>query len=570
LAEARTQSEAALSKAEKAWKAEEAARLAAVEAQWQEKSAKALAEARAQAEAALKQARISSDAERDSNHAIELGRLREELAALQSSLSTRDTALAQAQLDLKQAGERWQHESEAALSKAQRAWKADEAVRFAAAEAQWQEKSAKIVAEATERFGEEALKQLRSKAESSRGQDNQIALHRLREELAATQAALAERESALAQTGLGLAQEHQRWEQESEEALSKAEKVWRAEEAARLAAAEARWQESSAHTIAEATKRLEAAETALKQLLIRTEQTRESGNAIEHRRLREELAMMQVRLLDREAALAEARSALEQTSEPEAPETKIVLRPDRMGTLVERRVRERRERQDEDRPKSYLFRDLILVGALAAAVIVFYPSFQSSYPGYLPDMGTIVGNASAPASVPAPAAPRAAAAEQFTVVVNHTGNVRSGPSSTAEIVSALQKGQKVATFEKRGSWTRIRMAASPGKTEPQEGWIFSSFLDEPAVGTTASPSAESKVAPANKTPSDKTRSDKAPNDKAPSDKTPSNKTPSDKAPSASATSASATSASAPSASAPSDKVPSDKVPSDTSPAAAEP
>src|SRR5207244_3017097 len=106
---------------------------------------------------------------------------------------------------------------------------------------------------------------------------------------------------------------------------------------------------------------------------------------------------------------------------------------------------------------------ILVVGALAAAAIVFYPRFQSYVPR-LPDVGTILGNASAPpASVPARVAPRAA--EQFTVVVNHSGNLRAGPSPTAEIVSGLQKGQKVATFEKRGSWTHIRMGAEPGKTE---------------------------------------------------------------------------------------------------------
>src|SRR6202023_2248160 len=112
----------------------------------------------------------------------------------------------------------------------------------------------------------------------------------------------------------------ERWQQESEEVLLKAQNVWKADESARLAAAEAQWQETSARTLAEATKRFEAAETALKQLLIRTEQTRESGNAIEHRRLREELAMLQASLSDRESALAKARLALEQSGEPPEPE----------------------------------------------------------------------------------------------------------------------------------------------------------------------------------------------------------------------------------------------------------
>src|SRR6266567_99741 len=482
--------ESVLSKAEKAWKAEEAARLAAAEEQWQEKSAKALTEARTQSEAALSKTEKARRADEAARLAAADLQWQEKSA---KSLTEART------------------QSEAALSKAKETWKADEAARLAAAESQWQQKSAKALADARTQ-SEAALKKAHINAETARDSDNATE-RRLREELT--------------QAHSDLEQARGRWQQESEAALSKAKETWKADEAGRLAAAEAEWQEKSARTLAEATKRFEAAEAALKQLLIRTEQTRESGNAIEHRRLREELARMQASLSDREAQLAEARLTLDQSFEPPATETKIVLRPDRMGNFVERRVRERREREDEDdeRPKSYLLRDLILVGALAAAVIVFYPSFQSPYPGYLPDIGTIFGSASAPpASVPAPEAPRAA--EEFTVVVNHTGNVRAGPSSTAEIVSALQKGQKVATFEKRGSWTHIRMSGEPGKTETREGWIFSSFLDDPAVGNAASPSAERKVAP-----SDKTRSDKTPSAKTPSDKTQSDKAPSDKAPS---------------------------------------
>ena len=325
------------------------------------------------------------------------------------------------------------------------------------------------------------MKQLRSKAGALREQDDEIALHRLREQLAATQIALAERESALAQTGLGLDQARERWQQESEEALSKAERVWKDDEGARLAAAEAQWQETSARTLAEATKRFEGAETALKQLLIRTELTRESGNAIEHRRLREELTMMQTSLSDRENALAEARLALEQSRELMTPETKIVLKTDRMWNGVERR-----ERAD-DKPKSYLIRDLVVVGALAAAAIAFYPRFES----YLPEIGAIFGNASAPASMPPRAASRAG--EQHMAVVNHGANVRAGPSSTADIVSALQRGQKVAAAEKRGSWTPLsEWAGSPARPNREKVEVFSSFLDDPAVGNTASPTAERK------------------------------------------------------------------------------
>jgi len=51
------------------------------------------------------------------------------------------------------------------------------------------------------------------------------------------------------------------------------------------------------------------------------------------------------------------------------------------------------------------------------------------------------------------------------------------------------------------------MSAEPGNRNA-DGWIFSSFLDDPAVGNTASPSAEHKT-----TPSGKTGSDKAPSAK---------------------------------------------------------
>ena len=480
MVETRAEHDAALAKAKDAWKADDAARLATAEAKWQEKSAKTSAEMTKRfetAEAALKEARSRGKTAHDSSHEIELRQLREDLAAIQESLSSRESALADAHAALDEARKAWRQESEAALSRAEQIWKADEAARLAATEVQWREKSAATLAEA------------RAKAAADRDSHHEIELCRLREELAAMHTSRSNRGTAATEARQVLEQARQAWRQESEAALSKAEEAWKADEAARLAVAEVQWQETSAKTLAEATKRFEAAESALKQLLIRTEQTRESGNAIEHRRLREELAMMRASLSDREAALAESRFALEQSREPAAPEAKIVLKPDRMGNIVDRREQSERREPEEDRPKSYLIRDMIVVGALAAAAIVFYPRVQSFIPG-IPEMGTIFHNAPAPASLPAQVAPRAA--EKFTVVVNHGANVRSGPSSTAEIVSALQRGQKVATFEKRGSWTHIRMGGEPGKTESREGWMFSSFLDDPAVGNTASPTAEHK------------------------------------------------------------------------------
>ncbi|HMI96752.1 MAG TPA: SH3 domain-containing protein [Micropepsaceae bacterium] len=453
--------EAALSEAEKAWKVNEAARLAAAEARWQETSARALVEARSRAEAA-----------RDSAHELELQRLRQEWAAAQTSPSNRETALAEARQVVEQARKAWRQESEEALSKAEKVWKADEATRFAAAEARWQEKSAAAFAEA------------RAQAEKARDSAHEIELRRLREELAVMRAGSSNRETTMAETRLALEEARKAWRQESEAALSKAEEVWKAGEAARVAVAEAQWHEESAKTLAEATKRFEAAEGALKDVLIRTEATRESGNAIEHRRLREELAMMQASLADREAALAETRLALEHTREPPPTENKIVLKPDRMWSAL--------ERKDDRPPKRHLFRDLVVVASLAVAAIVFYPRIESFIPELpeIPGMGTILGGAPAPAGLRPQAAPPAV--EQHMAVLNHGGNVRAGASPTAEVVTALQRGQKVATFEQNGKWTHIRIGGESGKTEPREGWIFSSFLDDPAGGKDVPPSAERK------------------------------------------------------------------------------
>ena len=451
---AQQESEAALSKAEKVWKADEAARLVAAQAQWQQTSTRALSEARAQAGTV-----------QDSGNATELRRLRDELATMQASLSNRETALAEARSAVEQARERGLQESEAALSKAKIAWKAEEAARLAAAEHIWQQKSGKILAEASQRLeaAEAALKEPRVRAETAHESGNAIELSRLRQELAATQARLGNRESALAEAHLALEQARERGP-ESDAALSKVELAWKADEAARLAAAQAQWEEKSAIALAEATQRLEAAEAALKQARVRAETPHDSGNAIELRRLHQELAATQANLAYRERELAEARLTLQQADE--LPETKIVLTPDRMGNAVGRLE------PQMDRPaKSHLMRDMVVVGALVVSAIVFYPRIEA----FFPQIGTIFGDALAPAGVPQPASPKIA--ERPLTLVIHGANVRSGPSSTADVVSTLQRGASVVTLEQRGSWTLVRIPGESGKTEPQQGWVFSSFLE---------------------------------------------------------------------------------------------
>src|SRR5215471_2322261 len=212
--------------AEQAWKADEAVRFAAAEAQWREQSAEVLAEARARIDAARNEG------------AEEVHRLRVESNALRSTIAEQETKLSKAASDAEQAREIWQRESQAELLKAEEKWKAGEAERLAAAESLWGEQSADAVTETAQ------TEAWRNQAESD--------LNRLREELTAARAALLDRDGSLAKIALNAEQARESWQQENQAALAKAKQTWKAEEAARFSAAEARWREQSTRAVAEA------------------------------------------------------------------------------------------------------------------------------------------------------------------------------------------------------------------------------------------------------------------------------------------------------------------------------
>jgi hypothetical protein len=466
----------ALSKAEMAWKADEAARLAAAEAQWREQSARVLAEVterceRAETSFAEVSAKADAVATRDQHNEIELRRLREVCAALRAILADRETALAEAGLAIEQAREQWQREAHEALSKAETGWKAGEAARLAAAQTQWQEQSASALAEVTARCqrAETSLAEVSAKADAvaARDPDNEIELRRMREECTGLRAILADREAALAQGGLAIEQARERWQRETQEALSKAETGWKAEEAARLATAEAQWRKQSASALAEMTVRCKRAETSLVEANARADSIvkRDQSNKAEFRRLREELAKTQAALADREVELACARSATDQSRESQTPGTDIVLKPNRIGSI---RAIEHREKK----ASRHLVRDMAVAASLAIATVVLYPYIEPSFP----EIGTS-SSGPAPAGSSASSAQSPQRAGQRMAVVIHAGNVRAGPSTGAAIVSTLQRGLKVATVEQRGNWTLVRIEDETGDTKPQQGWVYSSFLD---------------------------------------------------------------------------------------------
>jgi len=89
--------------------------------------------------------------------------------------------------------------------------------------------------------------------------------------------------------------ERVRWQQESMAAIAKAERDWKAAEERRFAAAEAKWHEHTEHQV----EKTRASSKGM----------RDHGDAIELRRLRDELLSMQNLLADRDAELGQAKSS---------------------------------------------------------------------------------------------------------------------------------------------------------------------------------------------------------------------------------------------------------------------
>jgi exonuclease SbcC len=451
----RQESDAALAEAEKAWQAGEAARLATAKAQWQEQSTTALAEARAEAEMAGERwQREAAAALSEAEKVWQAGEAARLAAAKAQWQEQSATALAEARAEAEMAGEIWQQESAAALLHAQTIWQAGEAARLAAAKAQWQEQSATALAEA------------RAEAETARDQGKEIEFHRLREECTTMRATLADRETELTRMGLAAEQAHDIWQQESAAALSQAQVAWRAEEVARLAAAEAQWRNQSASDLAEATQRFERAEAALKEAHAKPQTHHDRSDHAEIIRLREERAALQAALAQRDIALDQMRAAVEPSREIRAPKTPMVITQARMRNRAGELNTQRKAQ-----PLRHLVRDSLVAACLAVSAIVFYPRIGALIPG----MGNGVGSA-APVGSPAPAAPHIA--DQRMAVLIHGANVRAGPSGTAEVISALQAGAKVATVEQRGNWALVQIDGESDNAKPRQGWVYRSFLKD--------------------------------------------------------------------------------------------
>ena len=287
--------------------------------------------------------------------------------------------------------------------------------------------------------------------------------------------------------------------------LEKNRAAWRTDEAVRLDAAEAHWREQSAQALAEATARFERAETALAEARAQAEAARDPGADVERRRLCDELAAMQATLADRQAEMAQSRSATEQARECWMAEAQATLQKAKEAWIVEeaqRLLAARAEWQKEARVantkssftkvirrqrRADVLRRFIRGGALAASLVVavvFYPRVEPMIvESWWPKIGQLFATEIEPflGKIRAPSGSRlpepVQVAEQHAVVGVSQAKVRAGPSTETAVLTTLPRDREVTPIERRGYWVLVRIGGEDGKHK-QEGWVYGSFLKD--------------------------------------------------------------------------------------------
>jgi hypothetical protein len=421
--------------------------------------------------------------------------LREELATARALLADRDaestrTAAAVKEREeqrLAEARQRWRREADEARAQAEADWKVTESARIAKAEAEWREKATKAVADLSARCerAEAALADARARPDAP-AKTEDSGNQRLREDLASTRTALADRDRELAASHSNAEKALERQRQESEAAIARAKAEWKQSEVARLTAAEATWQKQSSDALAAATARFDEAERALAQMRGKSGSKRIPDDEGVVNRLRDEVASLQATLADRDRELNQSRPVRDRRETSAQP--KITLRDDRNWRAEEAPP------PNKLKKSAWVALDVIVVAGLAVLVVVFWPTIETFIPqswwtslGYPARTETVADRAPAPAQAPTPAAPPVEVLPAATVV--RIANVHSDPASTATILAKVERGTQVAVIGLHGNWTRVRIA---GMTKPVEGWIFNSYLVNPGADDKAAPAATAK------------------------------------------------------------------------------
>jgi predicted nucleic acid-binding Zn-ribbon protein len=365
----------------------------------------------------------------------ELRRVQETLALAQTDLSSRDTALTEARLQIEKYG-------------------AD-----------------------TERLRAELA------AAQSAGATKESALveqsERLRAELAAAQATIASHETTTADLRKNLALSEDRWRKHADEALAKAKAEWEKSYSARLAAAE-----TSARTLQSQCHEMEAQLRASEAVLADVRRRNAQSDATHHESddtadLRAQLCALQVAFAERESELAKMRMLPGENRRYD--DDTIVLRSNRVIEGLDERSGKRA------RP---LALDLAIVAAVCIAVVFYLPRIESLLPdswvyainSTVYDVQTALGAQPAATAAAAPATSAAPPALPHSTILR-TANVHTGPKASDTIAFTLQHGTEVDVVEHHGNWVHVR-AVSKG-AQPQEGWVFNTFLQNNKDSTPA-------------------------------------------------------------------------------------
>lgn len=413
---AKREAEAALTKAEQAWRDGEAARLTAAEAEWREASAKALAEAHADADALRAK---GSAGESD---------LLNRVAELQAAIAERDEALARTQSAHEQARARTAQEADARLAKAEENWKAAQTARLAAVEAEWRTKL------------DQAVKAARAEAPAVAAPtpSNNAETEALQEKIAALQAKLSLRDAAAARAAKLAEEERRRWQKEAQDVIVKAGRERKADEATRLSAAQAEWNKQYVRELAIVTARAEAAEAALTQMRLR---------ATEEAPLQKELASARSALAIREAEVEHLRAQLPPEDDGNAAQGLApVTQPTKRGRNT--------------------LRDVLVAAVIGVALVTFWPQISAMMAPPPP-----------PPPAPAPVAAEVPAVLPVVTAIKDA-KLRATPSMFGDVTGKLKRDVKVEVVETKGEWSKVRRMGELAKGEVAEGWAKSSLFEE--------------------------------------------------------------------------------------------
>src|SRR5205085_8408117 len=261
-----------------------------------------------QIEEKLAEAQAEAKSSRERHDTAKTKRLRDDLTAVQASLSERDLQLTQAQTETAQERRR-AGELQSTLAKAEESWKAREASRSSASKAEWEEKwrleSDRAIGDLAAKLRRSELALKDARAETKLGQERRDAaeMHRLADEVRTLKSTVEKRDLELSEARADSDQIHDRAKRDFDIAHAKSKKEWESAEAARFAEAKAEWERQSTRVFKKATIRLEAAEAALAEARAEASTARDRRDGAEFRRLRGEFAAVSAKLTDCEAQL---------------------------------------------------------------------------------------------------------------------------------------------------------------------------------------------------------------------------------------------------------------------------